>query len=62
MSNRSKKHPYLSTTKWLDGSLCFWRTPNAGSIMGYNVSAYENILSEWKARERKLSVFDGEFK
>jgi len=61
MNNRSKKHPYLRPQNW-DGPLSFWRNKNPGSIMGYNVQAYEQILSEWKARERKLSVFDGEFK
>jgi hypothetical protein len=51
-----KRHPYLNLQNYVNGNLCFWRRkPEPGSLVGYNVAAYEQALAEQLKNEKKIS-------
>lgn len=51
--NKFQRLRYLNPENYTgESNLCFWRTPNAGSILGYNVNAYEDRLSEWLSKNK----------
>lgn len=53
--SRFQRLRYMNPENYLDGTLCFWRITEPGSLIGYNKQAYEEALSEWmKGQVRNL--------
>lgn len=55
--SRFQRLKYLSPENYIkaENNLCFWRTTEPGSLIGYNKAAYEEALSEWmKGQVRNL--------
>ena len=57
-SINGNKPPYLRIEFWASGELAFWRKKNPGSLMGYNVSAYEKLLHKEINSSKNFAVLD----
>lgn len=51
--NKFQRLRYLNPENYMNGLLCFWRTPMPGSLTGFKVQAYEDALSKWLEGEKR---------
>lgn len=52
-STNDDKHPYMVDSKWIDGTLCFWRD-NPGMYSKKTILRLEKFVRKLKEKSHKI--------